>query len=70
MLMKATLSDLARRTSKVVRPAIHAHQVVEITEHGKVCCRIVPVRRATKEERKAALKALMAIGPIDLPSRK
>ena len=68
--MKATLSELARRTSEVVRPVIHGGKTVELTQHGKVCAKIVPIREMTKEERKAALEALMAIGPVDLPPRK
>ena len=68
--MKATLSELARHTSEVVRSVIHGGKTVELTEHGKVCAKIVPVPRLTKEERKAMLEALMAIGPVDMPSRK
>ena len=65
--MKATLTELARHTSEVVRPVIHGGKKVEITHHGQVCAEIRPVR---KFDRKAALEALRAIGPVSLPARK
>ncbi len=66
--VEATLTELRRETTKVVRPAMHGGEEVTITEHGQPMFKIVPVRPAL--DRKAALKALMAIGPVDLPPRK
>ena len=66
-LMTATLTELRRDTSNVIRPAIHAGQTVVLTEHGEPCAEIVPVR---KIDRKQALQDLMAIGPVEFPPRK
>jgi prevent-host-death family protein len=66
-IVKATLTELRRHTSDVVRPVINGGKTVELTEHGLVRVRIVPV---PKIDRKAALQALIAIGPVDLPARK
>lgn len=66
--MEATLTELRRETTKVVRPAMHGGQEVTITEHGKAMFKIVPVRPPV--DRKAALEALRAIGPVDFKPRK
>jgi prevent-host-death family protein len=63
----ATLTELRRDTSNVIRPAIHAGQTVVLTEHGEPCAEIVPIR---KIDRKQALQDLMAIGPVEFPPRK
>lgn len=65
--MTATLTELRRDTSKVVRPAIHAGQTVVLTEHGEPCAKIVPVR---KIDRKALCQALIDLGPIEFLPRK
>jgi len=65
--VKATLSELARHTAEVVRPVMHGGKKVTLTHHGRDCAEIVPI---PKVDRKAALEALRAIGPVDLPSRK
>ena len=65
--MKATLTELRRQTSKVVRPVIHGGRKVTLTEHGEKCAEIVPLR---KIDRRAACEALMAIGPVDFLPRK
>ena len=65
--MTATLTELRRDTSKVVRPAIHAGQTVVLTEHGEPCAKIVPVR---KIDRKALCELIRSMGHIDLPARK
>jgi len=65
--MTATLTELRRDTSNVIRPAIHAGQTVVLTEHGEPCAEIRPVR---KIDRKQALQDLMAIGPVEFLPRK
>ena len=65
--MKATLTELRRATSKVVRPAIHAGQTVVLTEHGEPCAQIVPLRKVDREQ---ACKDLMAIGPVEFRPRE
>lgn len=66
--MEATLTELRRETTKVVRPAMHGGKEVTITEHGQPMFKIVPVRPAL--DRAAALQALIAIGPVDFRPRK
>jgi prevent-host-death family protein len=65
--MRATLTELRRDTSRVVRPVIHGGEKLTLTEHGKPCAEIVPVR---KIDRKRALADLIAIGPVDFLPRK
>ena len=65
--MEATLTELHRKPGKLVRPVIHGRHKLTITEHGEPCVQIVPV---PKRDRKAALAALRAIGPVTLPPRK
>jgi prevent-host-death family protein len=65
--MTATLTELRRDTSKVIRPAIHAGEKVVLTEHGEPCAEIIPLR---KIDRKALCQALIDLGPIELPPRK
>lgn len=65
--VRATLTELRRDTSNVVRPAIHAGQTVVLTEHGEPCAKIVPLR---KIDRKALCQALIDLGPIDFVPRK
>ena len=64
----ATLSELHDETGRVIRPVIANGQELTITEHGKPCAKIVPVK--TPVDRKAALALLRSLGPIDLPPRK
>lgn len=66
-VMKATLTELRRQTSKTVRPVIHGGQKVTLTEHDDKCAEIVPLRRI---DRRAACEALMAIGPVEFLPRK
>jgi prevent-host-death family protein len=63
----ATLTELRRDTSNVIRPAIHAGETVVLTEHGEPCAQIVPVR---KIDRQQALEDLRAIGPVEFPPRQ
>ncbi len=65
--MKATLTELRRETSKVVRPAIHAGKTVVLTAHGEPCAKIVPAR---KLDRQALCRALIDLGPIEFAPRK
>ena len=65
--MTATLTELHRDTSKVVRTAIRDGEKVVLTEHGEPCAELVPVR---KLDRKQALQDLIAIGPVDFLPRR
>jgi len=65
--MQATLTELRRETSKVIRPVIHGGEILTLTEHGQPCAKIMPV---PKLNRLTALAALRAIGPVTLPKRK
>ena len=40
--MKATLSELHRKTSRVVRPVIHGGEEVVLTDFGQPVARIIP----------------------------
>jgi prevent-host-death family protein len=64
--MKTTLTELARHTSDIVRPVIDGGKTVIITVHGKDRAKIVPI---PKVDRKAALKLLMSMGPLEMPPR-
>lgn len=66
--MEATLTELRRETTKVVRPAMHGGQEVTITEHGQPKFKVVPVRKPI--DRRAACEALIAIGPVKFLPRK
>jgi len=51
--MRATLTELRRDTSRVVRPVIHRGERVVLTEHGEPRAEIhphVPVERVSEEE--------------------
>ena len=63
----ATLTELHRDTSKVVRTAIRDGEKVILTEHGEPCAELVPVR---KLDRQQALQDLIAIGPVDFLPRR
>ena len=64
--MTATLTELRRDTTNVIRPALHAGQKVTLTEHGEPCAEIVPLR---KIDRQALCQAIIDLGPIDLAPR-
>src|ERR1035438_7026648 len=64
IFVQATLTELRRDTSRVVRPVIHGGKRLTLTEHGQPCAEIVPLR---KLDRKALCQALIDLGPIDLP---
>ncbi len=65
--MQATLAELHRETDRVIRPVIHDGQKLILTDQGEACAEIIPI---AKMDRKAALAALRAIGPVVLPARK
>ena len=65
--MNATLTELRRETSRVLRPVIHGAKTVTLTEHGQKVAEISP---KTNPDRKRALEWLAAIGPVALPARK
>jgi prevent-host-death family protein len=60
------LTELARKTKDVVRP-VQAGKEVVLTEHGRPIAKIIPFREF---DRKAALKIIREIGPVNVPSRK
>lgn len=65
--MQATLTELHRETSKLVRASIRTGERLTVTDQGQPCVEILPVR---KLDRAAALKALIAIGPVDIQPRQ
>jgi prevent-host-death family protein len=64
--MEATLTELRRDTSRVVRAADTGAEII-LTEHGEPRYKIT---RVQKIDRKAAAAALRAIGPVDFLPRK
>jgi prevent-host-death family protein len=64
--VEATLTELRRDTSRVVRAADNGQTVI-LTEHGQPRYKIVRVR---KIDRAGLLQALRELGPINLPPRK
>jgi len=66
-LMKATLTELRRETSLVIRPVIHAVKSVLLTEHGEEVAEILPKGRP---DRARAIQLLSALGPVQLPPRR
>lgn len=64
--MEATLTELRRDTSRVVRAADKGQEVI-LTEHGQPRYKLTRVR---KFDRKGLLQALRDLGPIEMPSRK
>ena len=66
--VKATLSDLAKHTSEVVRPVIHNGAKVTLTDHGKEVAEIIPMPK--REDRKKAWAILKSMGPLTIHARK
>ena len=64
--MHATLTELRRDTSRVVRAADNGKDVI-LTEHGEPKYKL---KRISTIDRKAAAAALRAIGPVDFLPRK
>ncbi len=65
--MRATLTELRRDTSRVVR-AVDKGKTVILTEHGQPRYKLT--RASRKIDWKAAADALRAIGPVDFLPRK
>ncbi len=65
--MKATLTELRRDTSRVIRPVIHAAKRVVLTEHGQEVAEILP---RVRPDRARAIELLASIGPVRLPARR
>lgn len=42
--MAATLTELHRRTKKVIRPVLRAGETVTVTRHGRPAAEIAPLR--------------------------
>jgi prevent-host-death family protein len=64
--MEATLTELRRDTSRIVRAADAGEEVI-LTEHGQPRYKLQRVRPV---DRKAAAEALRAIGPVTFLPRK
>ena len=68
--MKATMTDLHRRTAKVMGPVIHAQETVEITDNGNVVAKIVPQKKGNPKAALAILLEMGEVGPIHIKPRK
>jgi prevent-host-death family protein len=66
VVVEATLTELRRNTSRVVRAADNGKEVI-LTEHGEPRYKITRVKPI---DRKAAAAALRAIGPVEFLPRK
>ena len=64
--MNATLTDLRRDTSRLVRSVDDGDELI-LTQHGRPRYRL---NRVKSLDRKAAAAALRAIGPVELPARQ
>lgn len=64
--MTATLTDIRRATSKVLKQVDISGEVV-LTEHGEARYKITPVREI---DWAAASAALGRIGPVEIKSRQ
>ena len=64
--MKTTLTELKREPSKVMRPVIHAGESLVLTDGGQEVGTITPRRKVDYAQ---ACRDLIAIGPVELPSR-
>ena len=68
--MKATMTDLHRRTAKVMGSVIHAQETVEITDNGNVVARILPGRKTDSKKALEALREIGRLGGIQIQPRK
>ena len=64
--MEATLTELRRDTSRIVRAADEGQEVI-LTEHGEPRYKLQRIRQI---DWTAATAALRAIGPVDFLPRK
>ena len=67
--MKATMTDLHRRTAKIMGSVIHAQETVEITDNGNVVAKIVPVKKCNPEKAYQLLREMGKIGQIHIKPR-
>jgi antitoxin (DNA-binding transcriptional repressor) of toxin-antitoxin stability system len=67
--MKVTMTDLHRRTAKVMGSVIHANETVEITDNGNVVAKIVPQKRCNPEKVYQLLREMGKVGPIHIKPR-
>ncbi len=68
--MKATMTDLHRRTAKVMGSVIHAQETVEITDNGTVVAKIVPQKKCNPEKVYELLREMGKIGQIHIKPRQ
>jgi prevent-host-death family protein len=66
VFVEATLTELRRDTSRVMRAANKGGDVI-LTEHGSPAYKI---KRLRKADRRALVELIRSMGPIDLPPRK
>lgn len=66
VLVEATLTELRRNTSRVVRAADDGQEVI-LTEHGEARYKLQRIRRVDYQ---AAAQALRDIGPVNFLPRK
>jgi prevent-host-death family protein len=64
--VEATLTELHHETARVIQP-VQAGQEVVLTENGEAFAKIVPFKNF---DRKAALKLLREMGPVNFLPRK
>jgi len=65
----ATLTELHRKTAKVVRPVIDGGKTVTLTDQGQEVARIVPLK-VDEPDLEKAFELIRAIGPVKLQPRK
>jgi prevent-host-death family protein len=65
--VKATLTQLRRDIAKIVRLVIHGGKKITLTEHGRTCAEVVPLR---KIDRRAVCRDLIAMGSVKFLPRK
>lgn len=65
-IVKVTLTELHRKTSKVLKPVLEGGSVT-LTHHGAEVAEIRPKRKANY---KRMLEILRSMGPLKLPPRK
>jgi len=64
--VNSTVTEPYKKPGKLVRSATHGKKNLTITEHQTP---LVEIASSPRIDRKAALEALRAIGPVRLPSR-
>lgn len=64
--MQATLTELKQEPAKVIRPVIHGGETLILTDGGQEVATITSRRKVDYAQ---ACRDLIAIGPVELPSR-